>query len=139
MNSKKKISLSVLIYITVIHNSLAAYAPLHLEKIGDLKLENGKIIRDCIIGYRTYGHLDEKRNNILILPTPFLTQSDFYESFIGSAGWVDTTKYYVISIDALGNGNSSSPSTSSSQNGENFPEFNIADMVNSQIKLLRKN
>jgi homoserine O-acetyltransferase len=35
-------------------------AALHAEdqqfaRIGDLKLENGEVIRDCVVGYRTFG------------------------------------------------------------------------------------
>ena len=39
-------------------------------------------------------------------------------------------------VDALGNGVSSSPSTSQSQRGGAFPTFTIADMVETQYRLL---
>jgi homoserine O-acetyltransferase/O-succinyltransferase len=46
---------------------------------------------------------------------------------------LDTTGLYIIVVDALGNGVSSSPS-----NSAGFPEITIRDMVNSQHTLLTK-
>jgi homoserine O-acetyltransferase len=54
----------------------------------------------------------------------------------GPGKLVDTTKYYAIALDALGNGVSSSPSNSSLQPHMKFPKFTIRDMVNSQHQLL---
>ena len=45
-------------------------------------------------------------------------------------------KYYVIVVDALGNGVSSSPSNSRLQARMNFPQFTLRDMVNTQRELL---
>ncbi len=50
----------------------------------------------------------------------------------------DSTKFYVITLDALGNGVSSSPSNSASQPNSQFPKFNIWDMVHSQHTLLTR-
>jgi homoserine O-acetyltransferase/O-succinyltransferase len=52
---------------------------------------------------------------------------------------VDTTRFYLILIDALGNGVSSSPSNSISQPKTSFPPFSIKDMVNTQHKMLVEN
>jgi homoserine O-acetyltransferase len=49
---------------------------------------------------------------------------------------VDSSKYFVIVVDALGNGVSSSPSNSASQPDDRFPTFTIADIVNSQHQLV---
>jgi homoserine O-acetyltransferase len=58
------------------------------------------------------------------------------ELFFGMGMDVDTTRYHLILIDALGNGVSSSPSNSADQPRTLFPQFSIRDMVNSQYKLL---
>ncbi len=47
----------------------------------------------------------------------------------------DTGKYFVVTIDAIGNGVSSSPSNSKSQPRLSFPNFTIRDMVESEHRL----
>jgi len=49
---------------------------------------------------------------------------------------VDPTKYFVIAVDALGDGVSSSPSNSTTQHGTAFPAFTIQDMVNVEHRLV---
>jgi homoserine O-acetyltransferase len=51
---------------------------------------------------------------------------------------VDSSKYFVIAIDALGNGVSSSPSNSRRQPRMKFPRFTVRDMVNTQHEVLTK-
>lgn len=36
--------------------------------IGDLKLESGDVIRDCVIGYRTFGKLNAEKSNAVLFP-----------------------------------------------------------------------
>ena len=55
---------------------------------------------------------------------------------IGPGKVVDSDKYFVIAVDALGDGVSSSPSNCEYQSNKNFPHITIKDMVNSQYKLL---
>jgi homoserine O-acetyltransferase len=55
---------------------------------------------------------------------------------IGEGRALDPRRYHVIAIDALGNGLSSSPSTSLAQPGRAFPAITIRDMVESQRRLL---
>ncbi len=105
-------------------------------EIGDLKLENGEILNDCKIGFRTFGTMNADRSNIVIYPTWFGGTTTQIASLIGPGKLIDDTKYYVIAIDALGNGVSTSPSNSELQGGKDFPEISIDDMVNSQYKLL---
>ena len=106
--------------------------------IGDFLLESGQEIIECKIGYRTYGKLNEKRSNAIIYPTAGGSTTYMMELF-GAGREVDTTKFYLIMIDALGNGVSSSPSNSINQPKTLFPQFTIGDMVTSQYKLLTEN
>ncbi len=34
-------------------------------RIGDLKLENGEVIRDCVVGYRTFGTENPQKSNVV--------------------------------------------------------------------------
>lgn len=110
----------------------------YLEPIGNLKLESGQVILDCRIGYRTYGHLNKLRSNGILFPTWFEGSSRDIEQYATPWKVIDTTRYFLIIADALGNGVSSSPSNSTKQHGANFPAFSIRDMVESQYQLLTK-
>jgi homoserine O-acetyltransferase len=106
--------------------------------IGNFKLESGAEILDCRIGYRTYGKLDESKNNAILFPTWFGGTSRDIERFAPPWDAIDTSHYFLIIIDAFGDGVSSSPSNSKSQHGSKFPQFSIRDMVAGQHEMLIK-
>ena len=106
--------------------------------IGDLKLENGSVIRNCRIGYRTFGQLNADKSNVVVFPTWAGGTTEQLQSSIGPGRLIDTTTYYVVAIDALSNGVSSSPSNSRLQPRMKFPQFTLRDTVESQHELLRQ-
>ncbi len=110
-----------------------------IGRIGDLQTEAGTVIRDCFVGYRTYGVINGDSSNIVIMPTWFGGISESVGHVARPGSIIDSSRYYVIVIDALGNGVSSSPSNSDLQPGKLFPRFTLADMVNSQHRLLTQN
>ena len=128
-----------ILVITLLFSSLLfAEGDLKVADIGDLNLTNGSTITNCKIGYRTAGEMNKDKSNIIIFPTWFGGDTEGLLSLIGPKKLIDTDKFYVIAIDALGDGISSSPSNSDEQHDSKFPVFNIKDMVNSQYKLLTK-
>ena len=106
--------------------------------LGDFKLESGETILDCRIGYRTFGRLNADHSNIVVMSTWFTGRTGEMTGLFGEGKLIDTSKYYVIAIDSLGNGISSSPSNSKLQPRMKFPKFSIADVVNSEYKLLTR-
>ena len=104
--------------------------------IGDLKLQNSGVIRNCRIGYRTFGHLNTAKSNVVVFPTWAGGTTEQLQSNIGPGKLVDSTRYFVIAIDALSNGVSSSPSNSRLQPRMKFPRFTLRDTVESQHVLL---
>jgi homoserine O-acetyltransferase len=106
--------------------------------IGELKLQNGKVIRDCRIGYRTFGQLNDDKSNAVLFPTWFTGRTSDLVELFGPGKLVDSSKYFVIAVDALGDGISSSPSNSQAQPRMKFPQFAIRDMVESQHELLTR-
>src|SRR5436305_12450473 len=106
--------------------------------LGDFKLESGEVIRDCRVGYRTFGALNSERSNAVLFPTWASGTTEQLVSSFGAGRLVDTSKYYVVAVDALGNGVSSSPSNSTAQPRMSFPRFTVRDMVNTQHELLTK-
>lgn len=106
--------------------------------LGDFKLKSGEYIKDCRIGYRTFGRMNKDRSNVVLLPTWASGISEQLKSNVGHGRLVDSSKYFVIAVDALSNGVSSSPSNSSLQPRMSFPKITVSDMVNSQYELLRQ-
>jgi len=118
--------------------AMAADGELKFFEIAEFPLEGGATIRDCRIGYRTYGKLDAAKANVVLFPAWFTGTSKDLEQYFGTgpAKMIDTSKYFVIAVDALANGVSSSPSNSASQPRLKFPKVSIRDMVNSQKRLI---
>jgi len=114
----------------------AAAPPLQTASIGDLKLESGQVIQNCLIGYRTFGALNTAKSNAVLFPTWFSGESADLAGSIGTDALVDPSRYFVIAVDALGDGISSSPSNSKEQPRMTFPKFTIADMVNAEHRLV---
>lgn len=106
--------------------------------IGDLKLQNGGVIRQCRIGYRTFGTLNADKSNVIVFPTWASGTTDQLKSNFGPGKLIDSDQYFIVAIDALGNGVSSSPSNSRLQPRMRFPKFTLRDTVESQHLLLTK-
>ena len=131
-----KITLYIICLFTTITGFGQALAPgKHLSSAADFKLESGAVINNCQLGYRVHGRLNEAKTNAVVFCTWYGGDAAGVEAM---SPWqaIDTTKYCLIIIDALGNGVSSSPSNSKTQHGAVFPQFTVRDMVNSQYKLL---
>jgi homoserine O-acetyltransferase len=109
---------------------------LKYAELGNFGLESGKVIQDCRLGYRTFGKLNEEKSNAVLFPTWFTGTTKDLVPLIGPGKLVDSSKYFVIAVDALGDGVSSSPSNSKAQPHMKFPVFTIRDMVKSQRQLL---
>ena len=110
--------------------------PHQLYQIGDLKLESGEVIKDFGISYVTHGTLNEKKSNAILMVTAISGNHHRIDFMIGPGKAIDTTKYFVVATDAIGNGLTTSPSNSKTQRGPAFPKFTIRDMVQSQKLLL---
>lgn len=107
--------------------------------LGDFKLENGQIIRNLKFGYRTFGTMNAERSNIIVFPIwagGQTSQLNLKPSDNGKL--IDTSKYFVIAIDPLSNGVSSSPSNSKSQPRMKFPGYTMRDVVNSEYDFLTR-
>jgi homoserine O-acetyltransferase len=107
-------------------------------ELGDFRLESGEVIKGCRIGYRTFGAPNADRSNAVLFLTWASGTTEQLASNFGPGRLVDTTKFYVVAVDALGNGVSSSPSNSTAQPRMKFPRFSVRDMANTQHRLLTK-
>ena len=125
-------SIQFICFIIGLSFTVQAQSVQRFADIGDLSLINGEKIINCKIGYRTFGKLNEDKSNVIIYPSWFEGTSEAIVNLIIKHNFIDTNKYFIISIDALGNGISSSPSN---YDGD-FPQVTIRDIVNSQYKFL---
>lgn len=128
----------IILAIIIIGVNLFAQAGQKFGSIGDLKLESGETLINCKVGYMTFGKLNADSSNVVIYPSWFGGTAEQIKSLLGKNKLVDSTKYFVITLDALCNGVSSSPSNSVEQPHEKFPQISMRDMVNSQYLLLTK-
>ncbi|MBK7498112.1 MAG: alpha/beta fold hydrolase [Ignavibacteriales bacterium] len=131
----KKI-LAFSIFIFIISSVQFAQSQQKYSEIGNLKLVNGDVLEKCVIGFRTFGKLNQDSSNALIFPTWFEGTTDDITRLIQKYSFLDTTKYFIIAIDALGNGVSSSPSNHNVYKIKSIPKITIRDMVNSQHKFI---
>ena len=130
----------IFLFVFFFFSTLPVFAGdnLHIAQLGDFMLENGDTLKDLRVGYRTFGTLNQQKSNAILNPTWFGGTSEHLSHLIGRDKLIDSTDFFIICIDALGNGVSSSPSNSALQPGDSFPEFSVRDMVNSQYLLLTK-
>lgn len=119
------------------HSATAGEGAQQFASFGDFHLQNGSVIQDFRLGYRTLGKLNAEKTNAILFPTWLGGKSEDLLQFArsGPSAYLDTKKYFVVLIDAIGDGVSSSPSNSKSQPLVEFPEFTIRDMVEAEHRL----
>jgi homoserine O-acetyltransferase len=106
-------------------------------ELGDLRLQSGKTLPNAKIGYKTHGRLNADNSNVILYPTPFPAHHSDIEWLIGPGKALDPDQYFIIALDQLGNGLSSSPSnTPPPFDRMNFPPLAIRDDVAAQHRLV---
>lgn len=108
---------------------------LHAD-LGKLQLESGAVIHDFRQSYVRHGTLNADLGNAIVVCASLTGNHHRLDFLIGPGRALDTDRYCVIATDPIGNGLSTSPSTSSRQPGTAFPRFTIRDMVHAQHRLL---
>lgn len=125
-----------LLILFLVNLNLTAQSKQNFAEIGTLQLVSGDSITNCSIGYRTFGKYNRDSSNVIIYPTWFEGTTEHITKLIEKYRFIDTTKYFIIAIDALGNGVSTSPSNYNIYQIKTFPQITIRDMINSQFKLI---
>jgi len=134
---KKLVPLCVIFQLVFVFQ-LTGQAQLKKANLGDIVLENGKIIENCHLEYRTFGTLNQDRSNVVLFPAWLGGTSEQLIGFIGKDKFVDDTKYFVVAVDPIGNGVSTSPSNYIGHAESDFPIYTIGDMVKIEHLLLTK-
>jgi len=118
-----------------------------------LKLDCGKTINNYPLAYETYGTLNEKKDNAILVfhalsgdqfvsgTNSITNKSGWWSYAVGPDKAIDTNKFFVICANIIGGcmgsygPNSTDPKTNETV-GTNFPVVTINDMVNAQYNLL---
>ena len=107
--------------------------------LGDIQLQCGLTLPDAKLAYKTYGTLNAKRDNVVLLPTFYTGTHERNEGFFGPGRAIDPSRHFVVSINMFGNGLSSSPSNAQAPADRgNFPLVTLFDNINCQKILLQE-
>ena len=89
------------------------HGPYELIGIGNLELEEGGNVPDCQLAVATHGTLNAAKDNAILLLTWFSGTSKIMEQiYIGNGRAFDPAKYFIIVVNQIGNGLSTSPHNS---------------------------
>lgn len=118
--------------------SQEVHGPYELHDIGNLELEEGGTIRACNLAYATFGTLNAAKDNAILIPTWYSGTNKIIEQvYIGKGRALDPEKYFIIVINQIGSGLSTSPHNTPAPGGMgNFPRVRIGDDVRAQHKLI---
>ena len=106
-------------------------------RLGDVRLTSGAVLRDARLAFRSWGTLAPGGDNAVLLPTFYTGTHRRNEGFFGRGRSIDPARHFVLSINLLGNGLSSSPSnTGVPQDGPRFPHVSFQDNVSLQHRLV---
>ena len=118
-----------------------------------LKLDCGQTISDFPLAYETYGKLNDKKDNAILVfhaltgdqfasgTNPITKKDGWWNYALGPGKAIDTDKYFVIAANVIGGcmgsfGPSDINPKTKKPYGTNFPVITINDMVNAQYNLL---
>ena len=105
--------------------------------VGEFTLQSGIVLSNARLAYKTYGVLNARKDNVVVLPTFYTGNHSRNEGFFGTGRAIDPAKHFIVSINMFGNGISSSPSnTPAPQSGAAFPLITLYDNVRAQQLLL---
>ena len=119
--------------------ALCAAHPLHAESqifsLYDFAFENGAVAPELRIAYETQGKLAPARDNAVVLLHDVLGDRHEFDALIGPGKTFDTNRYFVIAVDAIGGGESTSPAEGA---GQEFPRYTIRDLAATQDALVSR-
>jgi homoserine O-acetyltransferase len=114
-----------------------------LISIGRLDLEEGGSIPDCRLAVATFGTLNDAKDNAILVTTWFSgTHQIWREQYIGPGHALDPGTYFIVAVNQIGSGLSTSPHNAEGPNAgiamSRFPHVRIGDDVVAQERLLRE-
>lgn len=135
---------------TKLNTSIGLVKPKRANFEQSVALESGVKLRDIELIYETYGDLNKKRNNAILIchalsgnhhAAGYHSKSDkkpgWWDALIGPEKAIDTNKFFVVCPNNLGGCHGSTgPTSINPENGEiygpDFPVITVNDWVNCQ-------
>ena len=116
----------------------AVHGPYERISIGRLELAEGGVLPNCELAVATFGTLNADKSNAILIPTWYSGTSKIMEQvYVGPDHALDPSKYFIVIVNQIGNGLSTSPhNIGGTLGGPNFPKVRISDDVRAQHRLL---
>jgi homoserine O-acetyltransferase len=122
---------------TAVQAAPADYAAHRQFVLDTFTFEDGTTLPRTIVSYGTYGRLNARKDNVILLPSSYMADHHDNDWLIGPGLALDTTRYFLVATELFGNGHSSSPSnTPEPHHGPRFPRATIRDNVEAVHRLL---
>lgn len=100
-------------------------------RLGDVTLASGAQLENATLAYVTRGALNARRDNAILFPSYYTGTHRENLAMVGPGRALDPSRYFIVIVNLLGNGESSSPS-----NQPHFPDVSLLDNVTLQWRLL---
>ena len=114
---------------------VAAEADSQIYSLYDFQFEDGSVMPELRIAYDTQGTLSPAKDNAIVLLHETFGDRHAFDTLIGPGKLFDTNHYFVITADAPGGGESSSPADGA---GQEFPRYTIRDLVAAENALVTR-
>ena len=108
--------------------------------IGDLLLEDGETLEDVTIAYQSWGSLNERGDNAILVNHALTGWADingWWPSMVGPGLPFDSDKYFVVCPNVIGGCQGSTGPSSLAPDGQRygsrFPSLTIRDMVAAEV------
>jgi len=106
---------------------------------GRFTLQCGITLPECKVAYKTHGTLAPGKDNVIVYPSRYAGTHADQTFLIGPGKALDPDKYFIICMNMLGSGLSTSPSNSPRPfSGPDFPLVTQYDNVRLQERVVRE-
>jgi homoserine O-acetyltransferase/O-succinyltransferase len=122
-------------FLLIVWFAFDAHAESQIFNIYDFQFESGAVLPELRVAYETHGKLNAGRDNAILLVHGTTGDRHTFDPIIGPGKTFDTEKNFVISVDAIGGGESASPKDGL---GQDFPRYTIRDMMTAQHALVSR-
>ena len=126
---------ALLLFAFALCEPVPARAAPQIFSILDFQFEDGSVLPDLHVAYETRGTLAAGRDNAILLLPGAIGDRHAFDAMVGPGKTFDTDKYFVITVDPIGGGDSSSPAEGM---GQDFPRYTIRDMMEAEHALVSR-
>lgn len=120
--------------------ALGADAPeVQVANLGPFRFENGEVVQDFKVSFVTRGRLSENKDNVILSIQHFGGDHGDNDFLTGPGMGLDTSKYFVVATDFLGNARVRHELTTGPTNSGlkmAFPRYTTRDWIKADYRLL---